>query len=82
SDMKLLKTLLFTSILALGATGMTALADSCSANARACRASCSISSPPGGSTACYSGFNFATCVSFDANGNQVGYQDDQCQFPW
>jgi len=76
--MKLVKSLLIVSFAALALTPFLSAAESCSASARACSADCSISSPPGGTTTCISGFNHATCVAFDANGNQTGYSSDSC----
>ena len=67
-----------TLFLVLGSPLALWAAESCSASASGCQASCSISSPPGGSTQCFDLFNGAVCTSFDANGNFVAQVSDTC----
>ncbi len=52
--------------------------NSCSAQAEDCNASCSETSPPGGSTVCTSGSDFARCLARDAFGNEIRIKERFC----
>ena len=67
-----------TLFLVLGSPLALWAAESCSASATFCQASCFIQAPPGGSTECISLIDGAVCNSFDANGNFVRQVWDSC----
>ncbi len=52
--------------------------NSCTATAGDCSASCSADSPPGGSTSCRSGSNFARCSEIDAFGVEIRVRERFC----
>ncbi len=52
--------------------------NSCSAQAENCTASCSETSPIGGSTSCVSGSDFARCIAIDAFGVPIRTKERYC----
>ena len=80
SMVKRLKILVLAAICTIGLGGANSFAD-CVAHAQRCNASCSLSTPPGGSVICVNGFTWALCTSYDASGNVVTTVQDIC-YPW
>jgi hypothetical protein len=79
--MKFLKSRLASLTLVLMfAGGAFASAEYCVKYAQACYAFCTISAPEGGSIRCFSGYNFAACYAYNANGDLIAWSEDEC-FP-
>ena len=72
-----LKTAMF--ILVLTLTGWSAHAASCSIS-NFCGASCSITSPPGGTVNCFVDYDYVLCIAYDAHGNIAPSSYDYCPF--
>jgi len=70
--MSQIKTVLFVAVFAVLSMGVFVQAD-CTAKATSCNVGCSVTAPAGGSTQCTGTATTATCIAYDAAGNQCKF---------